>query len=151
MKTLFEYYKEVDNIIHNNLLNSSDLFKLLNESEKIENYFFSQIKNDNWFNLLKSKKYFYSKENPSPIKVKEGYQIPQWHILPYLENVSQTVREYDEDLIKIILDTTYFKLNGEYIDNYRTWWFFTKIITNIPLAKIPKELIEKSNSYLASF
>jgi len=122
----------------------NSIINFLKRNIKFQQYFFNSTKETIYFKKIFENGFFAAKNNPSPIKVKEGYQIPQWHVLPYLENVSQTVREYDDDLIKIILDTTYFKLNGEYIDNYRTWWYFTKILINIPLSKIPKELIAKA-------
>jgi len=144
MKNIFNYFKKIDFIVENNLFNDLNIFRLINKSEEIKHYFLSQIKNPKWFLILMTKKYFDPKNNPSPIKVKEGYQIPQWNVLPYLENVSQTTRGYDDDLIKIILDITYFKLNGKYIDNYRTWWYFIKILANIPISKIPKNLIAEA-------
>ena len=62
-------------------------------------------------------KYFWDKVNfvyppiPKPIKVKNGYQIPQWIDLPYLEKISQNTRELDSELLEIIKSISLYKDN----------------------------------------
>jgi hypothetical protein len=117
---------------------------LQNEARRY--YFFKNLKHIKWFPFLK--KYFSPEKAPSPQPAEEeGYFIiPQWNVLPYLEKISQQVtitdnEKYAEELLDIIKNVTeYHVKNDRRLDNYRTWWYFVKILLNIPNAKIIKYL-----------
>lgn len=120
------------------------ILKIIQE-EIYNHYFFQKINILIWFGILKEKKYFSSQKAPGSIKSdKEGYiTIPFWNVLDYLERVSQEAnkpenREYTKDIIEIIIDVTQ---NGPK-DNFKTWWYFAKIISNLPIENITNELID---------
>jgi hypothetical protein len=123
---------------------------LIQQDETYENYFFKKVEAIKWFYPLKEKGFFAREKASAPqLADKEGFFIiPQWNILPYLEKVSQQANEpgnekYIDELLAIIKDVSLYKdSNGHYIDNYRTWWFFVKILINIPPEKIPIEIID---------
>ena len=126
------------------------VLELIAEDSAYEDYFFSKVSNLKWFPYLKEKGYFSPEKAPGPLEgEKEGfYRIPLWNVLPYLEKVSQQVtipenEKYIGDLLKIIKDTTEYHIeHNKILDNPRTWWYFVKILLNIPNDKISTEIIE---------
>lgn len=94
-----------------------------------------------WFNFLKSEGYFHPDKNPEPIQVKDGFQIPYWDALGYLEKLSVQISEGNEvDLVDELLSVIK-NVSENPKDNYRTWYVFIKILSNIPNEKIPNEIL----------
>jgi len=125
------------------------VLEMIEKGISYENYFFKKATNVKWFYPLKEKGYF-SPEKAPGIKPaeKEGYYVPQWNILPYLERISQQVNvqgneNYIDELLIIISEVSkYQESKKQDIDNYHTWRYFVKILLNIPNNKIPIEIIE---------
>lgn len=94
-----------------------------------------------WFNFLREQGIFDPKNNPDPRKVEDGYLIPYWDALDYLEKLSIQISEGKEtELIQEILDIIkQVSLNPK--DNYRTWYKFIKILSNLPNDNISLEII----------
>lgn len=152
------FYKvadEIDNILMSdfNSANKDKLLNIITKNSPAENYFWKKcgsIGPIDWFFHLKVKGYFDPQKAPGQTEPDEkGYfTIPQWNVLPYLERVSQQVnipdneKYIDELFATIKAVTNYTDSSGQHIDNYRTWWFFVKILVNIPSEKIPLEIIE---------
>jgi len=126
--------------------------QLISEDLTYENYFFNKVSNLKWFYPLKEKEYFSPEKAPVPKEAEQkGYFIiPQWNVLPYLEKVSQQVtiagnEKYSDELLGIIKNVTkYYIGKDRKLDNYRTWWYFVKILINIPDDKIIKYLKENN-------
>lgn len=126
------------------------VLQLISEDLAYENYFFNKVSNLKWFYPLKEKYYFSPEKAPQPIQTKESghFAIPFWIILPYLEKVSQQVTiegngKYAEELLDIINDVTKYHIEHERkLDDYHTWWYFVKILINIPNDRIVKYLKE---------
>lgn len=94
-----------------------------------------------WFNFLKSEGYFHPDKNPEPIQVKDGFQIPYWEALGYLEKLSIQIGVGKEtELIDEILGVIK-NVSEHPKDNYRTWYIFIKILSSIPNDRIPKEIL----------
>ena len=134
------------------MLNKEEL-ELLDEIQRrkiYEDKFFEKRHETKWFDELKKRGYFEPIPDTAPQESKDkGYfSIPQWNVLTYLERVSQQVgtkenEEYIDKLLEIIKAISNHKdSKGEHIDNYRTWWYFIKILCNIPNDKIPDDIIE---------
>lgn len=138
---LFKNFELIDKCLYANRINTIVL-KLI-KNKIYEDYFFKTVTSEVWFETLEKKGYFNPKNNPPPILDKKngGYKIPEWNILQYLEKVSKQTRKYDKELLKIIKNVS---LNKVHVDNYRTWWYFTKILLNIPYAKTPYNIFEKA-------
>ncbi len=149
-----EYYKtvtEIDNILGQKITEEriSDLFEIISRDKSYENYFFKKVNSVSLFFPLKQKGCFSPEKAPGsePAKQKGLFSFPEWNVLPYLEWVSQQVKapkneRYINELLAIITDVSNHKdASGQYIDNYRTWWFFVKILVNIPNEKIPFSII----------
>ena len=124
---------------------------LIKQDKSYKNYFFKKVSELKWFDELKKREYFksYDETKPQEDKNRKGYFfIPQWNVLPYLEKVSQQVtilenERYIDELLNIIKDVTNYHINNNKIlDNYRTWWYFVKILCNIPNNKIPMKIID---------
>jgi hypothetical protein len=149
----FETILEIDSILVAgfNQSNSKRLFEIMGKGAPYQDYFLKNVESIEWFLPLKQKDYFSSERAPGPkVAVQEGYfSIPQWNILNYLERVSEKVKvpgneRYIGELLSIIKEVSNYRdSNGQKIDNYRTWWYFVKILVNIaPNEKIPIEIIE---------
>ena len=131
---------------------------MMQEDPAYENYVFKKVSDLKWFYSLKEKGYFSPGKAPGPKPAeKEGYHaIPQWNVLPYLERVSEQVKvpgkeKYIDDLLGIIREVSNYRdSNGQHIDNYRTWYYFVKILLNIPNDKIPLDIIELISVWLDS-
>jgi len=123
---------------------------LIKEDPAYENYFFNKVADLKWFCPLKERGYFSADKAPAPKPADEkGYFIiPQWNVLDYLEKVSQQVKisgneKYINELLMIIKEVTSYKdVSGRHIDNYRTWWYFIKILLKFPNEKIPIEILD---------
>jgi hypothetical protein len=126
------------------------VLQLIKEGKEYEDYFFRKVKDVKWFEILKNEGYFAPEKAPEPKPVdKEGYwSIPHWNVLDYLEKVSQQVTEpgnekYIDELLNIIKDVTKYHIkNGNCLDNYRIWWYFVKILVNLPTEKITDEILD---------
>ncbi|MHA1766530.1 MAG: hypothetical protein ACTSVK_09770, partial [Promethearchaeota archaeon] len=145
------YYSIINKIdmIVSGKIDKQEIFQLI-KSSNLEKYFFTQISSIDWFHLLKENGYFNPKRAPSPKPADEegSFYIPQWNVLPYLEKISKEITKpenerYVDDLLEIIKNvSTYKDEKGNHIDNYRTWWYFVKILSNIPNEKITDDIIE---------
>lgn len=126
--------------------------ELLNRIQKkavYEDKFFEKRSEFKWFNELKRRGYFNPNLDTQPYESKEKgyYSIPQWNILSYLERVSQRIsipgnEIYTDEILAIIKNVSNYKdSKGQHIDNYRTWYYFVKILLNLPNDKIPLDMI----------
>lgn len=114
---------------------------LVNSNESYKQYFFKKVDSRAWYKILKEQGVFNSENNPSPIQVKEGFQIPFWEPLIYLEKISNQIKagieiELADEIISVIKN-----VSENPKDNYRTWHFLIKILTNLPNEKISKEIL----------
>ena len=127
------------------------VLSLIKEDYSYENYFFKKASDMKWFFPLKEGGYFSPEKalGPKPAEEEGYFIIPEWNILPYLERVSQQVntpsnKKYIDELLTIIKEVSNYRdFNEQKIDNYRTWWYFVKILVNIVQnEKIPMGIIE---------
>ncbi len=125
-------------------LKEKSVIQLIKSKESYANYFFGKYDKARLFDTLKTDGFFAPNNNPAPKKVKDGYQIPEWNVLQYLEKLSVKYRKLDDELLKIIDEVSLYKKNGAHIDNYRTWWYFVKILLNIPLSKVPYKIFNQA-------
>jgi len=136
------------------------VLNIIEENSAYEYYFFKKVSDMKWFSRLKEKKYFSPEKNKLPIESEEKgfFRIPEWNVLQYLEKVSTQIkekptenREYVEELLKIIKNVTDYKNEkDEHIDNYRTWWYFVKILCNLPNDSIKNETLDLIPTWLDS-
>ncbi|MEW6409705.1 MAG: hypothetical protein AB1488_06290 [Nitrospirota bacterium] len=131
---------------------SNKKLELLNRIQKKavnEDKFFEKRSELEWFDELKKRGYFNPNPDTCPQEAKEKgyYSIPQWNVLSYLEKVSQQANapgneKYIDELLGIIKEVSNYRdSTGQHIDNYRTWFYFVKILCNIPNDKIPIDII----------
>lgn len=93
-----------------------------------------------WFNFLKTQGYFDPAKNPEPVEAKNGFQVPYWESLAYLEKLSLQIKEgkdleHVDELIAVIKN-----ISDHPKDNYRTWYVLLKVLGNLPNDKIPVEI-----------
>jgi len=152
----FEFIEQ--NIDHYDRENAIEIFQLIKNDEHFRNHFFGRVRSVDWFHPLKEKGYFSPENAPGPKTTDEEgyYSIPQWKVLPYLERVSQQINvpgneRYTDELLTIIRDVSNYRgTNNRHIDNYRTWWYFVKILLNIPNKDITLEIIDLISIWLDS-
>ena len=133
------------------------VLEMIGKDNSYENYFFKKVSDVKWFYPLKERDYFSPEKAPGvkPAE-KEGYFIPQWNVLPYLERISQQINikgneKYISELLEIIRKVSQYKdSKGQHIDNYRTWHSFVKILSSLPNNKIPDEIIDLIPIWLSS-
>jgi len=128
-----------------------DTLPNLLEVDARRSYFFRNLKSCQWLKPLKEEGYFAPEDNPKPQEIsnQQGhYRVPVWHALNYLENVANKNAENPSDettnlLIEIINSIANHKdEKGERIENRRTDWVLTKIISTLPIEKIEMQHIE---------
>ena len=134
-----------------------ELFKIIQKDDSYENYFLSNVKFKSWLFQLKERGYFSPEKAPGlqPGPEKGSFSIPEWNVLRYLEQVSMQAKvpedeKYIEELLNIIREVTQYHIKTNKLDNYRTWWYFVKILLNIPSEKIPESIIELIPFWLRS-
>ena len=127
---------------------------LLKEGEEYVSIFFRSATGLDLFYPLKDEGWFLTEGNPAPfIDEKQGlYVIPHWPVLDYLERVaeesaSQKNRQYAEEVIQILREVTRPPI-GRKIDNFETWYSFSKIISALPTDVIKIEDIELIGDWL---
>jgi hypothetical protein len=147
-----------ENIMHVDLILNKErptkyevefILKLMQE-EHYRNYFFKKVTALHWFTVLKKEGFFKPSEKTKPQEAKEKglFSIPVWNVLFYLEAVSQKANlpgneKYISELLSIMKDvSTYKDAKGKRVDNYRTWYYFMKILQNLPNERISEEIIE---------
>lgn len=114
-----------------------------------EEYFSRNVKNLNWFLPLLRNNVF----QPNNIQFDDKGNALFWNVLPYLEQVSLQIKslgseeqtKYSKELVKIIDNTVNYSLKlkrekgKKKINHFHIWWFFVKIINNIPTELIVRE------------
>jgi hypothetical protein len=94
-----------------------------------------------WFEYLRSNGHFAPEKNPQPLKVKNGYTMPRWEALDYLEKVALKIADgeaqnYIDDIVAIITNAS---LNP--VDNYVSWYRLISILSKLPNDRISTELL----------
>lgn len=156
---LFKSYKFIEDNVNDYIdSNASEILQLIKNDDHFRDHFFRRLVTIKWFYPLKEKGNFQPENAPSPVPTgQEGYySIPEWNVLPYLERVSQQVatpgnEAYIDELLKIIKEVSNYRdPSGQQIDNYRTWYYFSKILINLPNKKITEEKINLIPTWLDS-
>lgn len=122
-----------------------------------EDKFFEKKFETKWFDELKKRGYFKPNPHTQPQETEKNYFfIPKWNALPYLERISEQINiqgneRYIDELLEIIKEVSEYRdSEGQPIDNYRTWHYFVKILSNLLNNKIPDEIIELIPIWLSS-
>lgn len=150
-----------DRIKLKKFINDNDIALLdkIGQRRETADFFFSKRDEFKWLEPLLILGYFDPNNAPGPIisNEKRGtYYIPHWGVLSYLEKVSQKLSDPDNArFIDLTLDiirnvSSYVGEGGKSYDNYRTWWYFLKILANIPTPKIPLDVIKLIPAWLNS-
>jgi len=126
------------------------VLNLIKEGSEFANYFFKKVSDLKWFYPLKKEGYFNPDKAPGPKPSDQAgyFVIPEWNILQYLERVSRQAdksenERYINELLEIIKNVTEYHIKRDKaLDNYRTWFYFTKILINLPTERIPLEIMD---------
>jgi hypothetical protein len=115
---------------------------LIDSDISYERDFYKRLDKASWFEILKRKGVFKPENNPVPIQKKEVIQIPFWEPLIYIEKLSVQIKngsdlELIDDIISIINS-----VSQKPVHNSSTWYFFIKILINLPKEKIPLTTLE---------
>lgn len=120
-----------------------DLLEKIWKRDSREDYFFSHTKKLKWFHPLKELGYFDpSTASGSEMLPNGSSRRPKWKVLPYLEAVSGQVgtldgAQYVSELLEII--QTFAECDPA--ETRHAWWYFVKIMANLPNASVPIELV----------
>jgi hypothetical protein len=114
----------------------------------IKKYFFekiSEIKDSSkWLKPIYKDGYFKSENNPRPYELsgREGYKIPYWPELKYLEKIAvENIKEGDKEIEKAIFEIinevmSYKNKDNKRIDNNNTDLSILKILCTLPISNI---------------
>ncbi|MDE0646030.1 MAG: hypothetical protein OXH84_07340 [Gammaproteobacteria bacterium] len=115
-----------------------DVLDRIDKREQARRIFFQQVTGLKWFDALAEKGYFDPDKNPRPEETTDrGHVIvPYWYVLDYLEKTSQELKEkesseFSKKFRELVISISEFAKNKQF-SNYRTWWKFAEIISNIP-------------------
>ncbi|QCU90998.1 hypothetical protein [Thiomicrorhabdus sediminis] len=115
-----------------------DLLQRVEQNVDLQPLFFRKVKGLKWFNSLNERGYFNPSNNPAPVPAKEeGYvNISVWPITDYLVKTSHELsinnnQKYCELFLQILIDVTKYAKENDF-SNYKTWWQFSQVLTNIP-------------------
>lgn len=139
-----DFYQDIEHldlILKRNKPTSSEIelaIRFCKKGEEYGNYFFRKLKAKDWIWYLKPYDFF--RRNPAPVESEKQtglYLIPHWPVLDYLERISKECsgiedRQYAEELMQIIRSVTRAS-REEKADNYKTYWYFVKIMANLPV------------------
>lgn len=133
---------------------------------ELREYFFRTKTDLKWLLPAKELGYFEPREAPSPVEDERHYfSIPQWVVLPYLENVAKALDalgpaergQIVQELLRIIRNISNARKDALahdgtslVLDNHRTWYHFTKILLAFRNVEIPSEVLEELPIWLTS-
>ena len=125
-----------------------DLLKRVEEKDELRPLFFRKVKGLKWFDALAERRYFNPETIPKPVPAKEeGYvNIPFWTVVDYLVKTAPELSEekdhdYAQKFLNILTNVTRYAKEND-ISNYRTWWQFAEIMSNIPYSLIEDEHLD---------
>lgn len=125
-----------------------DALDRIEQKPALQPFFFRKLKGLKWFDELEKRGFFNPRLNPRPVQSdQEGYfSIPIWPILDYLEQTVPELRQpenldYADRFLKVMRDVTRSAM-ADGVSNYRTWWYFAKIVRFIPIEKIASDDVE---------
>ena len=161
----YDYIAQIDELIsHYTEKNINLLSSLIQKNKELKDYFLKEIKSIEWFKWLNNNNYFRTSEIDFD---KDGNAL-FWNVLPYLEWISLQISslkpqeqvKYAKELLKIIDNTVNYSLklkeekSKNKINHFHIWWFFVKIINNIPTELIIEEnllSVEQFRKWLFEF
>lgn len=153
MSSYYQQVKQVDSLIRQYTEeNAITISSLIDKDKDLEIYFLREIKSIEWFEWFDRKEYF----NPvKRLKRDNDGNVLFWEILPYLERVSTQCEQKVEianTIIKIVQNTVNLSIKEE-ISNYHIWWYFVKILNNIPTELIVanKVTVEQFKTWLSEW
>lgn len=117
-----------------------------------EHYFFTKLDKLGWIKPLKEAGFFDPSNNPQPVQSPDGngFFIPYWNALNYLERITPKTQEDLNLIIDIIKNIIEYQVEGQRIINSRTDYQIFKIICALPSEKIAKEHIDFIGEALVS-
>jgi hypothetical protein len=122
---------------------------MIEQSGELKTYFYRNINLRIWFPVLKKLNHFDPEHNPQLKKVENGFAIPNWEVLVFLEKLSIQIKEsgdtnYVEDIISIVKN-----VSAAPNDNYKTWYFIIKILSNLPNESITEDVLDFIPTWLS--
>lgn len=143
--------------------NDIKLFREIEKRDDTLTEFLNTVNEIKWFYPFKILGFFNPKMIPMPQESEKGmFSIPEWNILTYLEKISNNTSIGEDiifEIINIFENTTNYHINNKNLvegynfkttDNYRTWWFFIKVLANIPNRYITLKILKYLEVWLAS-
>ena len=131
-----------------------DALDRIEQKPALQPFFFKKLKGLKWFDELEERGFFNPELNPRPVQSdQEGYfSIPSWPILEYLEQTALELQQpenldYADRFLKVMRDVTRSAI-ADGVSNYRTWWYFAKIVRFIPIDKIISDDVELLEHWL---
>jgi len=142
MNVFYDVVKKIDAVLVSKSTKQEklEILKILGGNISYGKYFFNRVSSAEWFYPLEERKCF------EPEKILK-LSPETLDVLPYLEKISQRVsvpgnEKYIDELLLIIKKTTkHYIENDKILDNNYTWWYFVKVLCNLPTEKIDNTII----------
>ncbi len=136
----------------------SNLLELLESDADLRSYFFTHLKNPDWFPVLHEAGCFDASEALGPREDPDNpgyFSIPEWPVLPYLVEVTEHAGQTNNsalvaELLNIMHDVTAPPDGALAPDNPRTWWYFVKMLVALPNRFVSVEILRMIPTWLTS-
>lgn len=130
-----------------------DAIETVQSKPDLEPFFFKKIKGLKWFDELYTRGFFNPDRNPT-LKESENkgfFVIPFWPMLEYLEKTAPELQndniEFVGKFLHVIRSITRASMESNF-SNFRTWWYFAKIIKYIPINQISVDDVDLFSFWL---
>ena len=133
--------------------NERDLIERVKKKPGLKPLFLRKVKGLKWFDALNDEGYFDAETIPKPIlSEQKGYwRIPHWEIGEYLvktapELTSEDTSDYVHRFLEIISKATVYAKKNDF-GNYRVWYQFAEIVSQIPSQLVEEKFLEDVIDY----
>ncbi len=141
----FENTKHIDFVLSSNKPTKQQILSiwaLIESDNSYKQYFYNNVSKPLWFAILKTRDAFNPDNVPDPVPVSNGFQMPYWEVLSFLEKVSLQIKEgksieFVDEILSIIKN-----VSQRPKENYRVWYVFIRILNNLPNDKVPIEILK---------
>ncbi len=126
------------------------ILALIDSDKDYEEAFYKNLDSVIWFNILRAKGVFLHHNSPKPVQTKNGYEIPQWHPMFFLQRISEKTSDGNERELATALIDILLEISKHPTKNSTIWYTLLVVLTNIPNDQIPIELLAYATVWFSS-
>ena len=133
-------------------VNRRAALSLVESRPELASYLLNSLKDPVWFSDLDDARFCEAEHNPK-VRAIEGergtlYQADGWPALRYLEQIAASVTDEQAARIANIVRAISADAEERGLDNWRTWWSFATVLSQLPLDVLTVDDIEMTRRWL---